>query len=67
MKDTQELPAVLNVEEVRKILRLARPLVYQLVHRKDFPAMRFGRAIRIPRDAFLAWLEQQTQGSNGGR
>jgi len=31
-----------------------------LAHRKDFPACRFGGAIRIPREPFLAWIEQKT-------
>jgi excisionase family DNA binding protein len=57
--DLQNLPAILTVEEVRRALRLSRAKAYELVHRQGFPAIRFGRTIRVPRDAFIRWLEAQ--------
>lgn len=61
VKEINELPAVLTVEEMRHFLGVSRPVAYQLVQRRDFPAIRIGRAIRVPREALLQWVEKQTQ------
>lgn len=57
-----DLPLVLTIEHVRQALRISRQKAYELPHTKGFPAVRFGRAIRVPRDAFLKWLEMQAGG-----
>ena len=56
---TEDLPLVLTVKQVQEVLRIAKPNAYNLAHQKDFPSIRVGRAIRVPRDAFLRWLEKQ--------
>lgn len=57
----ENLPPVLTVIEIAQFLRIGRTMAYELTRRKDFPAVRIGRAVRVPRDRFLAWLEQQGQ------
>ena len=57
--DIDALPAVLTMRQVREILGLSRVKVYELTHRQGFPIVRFGRAIRVPREAFLRWLNEQ--------
>ncbi len=54
------LPAVLTLRHVQDVLGISRPKVYELAHTRGFPVVRFGRAIRVPREAFLRWLDQQT-------
>jgi excisionase family DNA binding protein len=61
--DIKELPVVLTVEQVQKILGLSRPKTYELVHTKGFPRVQIGRSIRVPREALLQWLAEQ-QGVN---
>ena len=56
----EELPLLLTVEELARTLRISRTMAYELVNRANFPAVRIGRAIRVPRDALLRWLEAQT-------
>lgn len=58
----EELPMVLTMRHVQEITGLSRPECYKLPHIKGFPAIRFGRAIRVPRDAFMRWLEEQARG-----
>ena len=53
-----ELPLLLTVDEAAKVVRVSRARMYELVHIEGFPAHRFGRTIRIPRDSFLRWIEQ---------
>lgn len=55
-----EVSAFLTISEIRKILNITQSAAYQLARRKDFPVSRFGGDIRIPRDAFFAWVEART-------
>jgi excisionase family DNA binding protein len=57
--DVAGLPAVLTLKHVQEVLGISRPKTYELAHTRGFPAVRFGRAIRVPREAFLRWLDQQ--------
>lgn len=40
---------------------VSKNTAYALVNRADFPKIRVGRKILIPRDAFLRWLDAQTE------
>jgi excisionase family DNA binding protein len=59
VKDMDTLPMVLTMKDVQDVLGLSKPKTYELAHTRGFPAVRFGRAIRVPRDAFLRWLNEQ--------
>ena len=50
----------LTIAEVKNYLNISQSKAYELAHRKDFPACRFGGAMRIPREPVLAWIEQKT-------
>jgi excisionase family DNA binding protein len=52
------LPPLLTPAEVQKILRLSRAKVYRMLRLKEIPSVRIGRAVRIPRDRFISWLEK---------
>ena len=56
-----ELPAVLTVEEARRVLRIGRRQLYQAIARHDVPAVKIGRSIRIPRSGLEAWLAQPVE------
>jgi excisionase family DNA binding protein len=57
--DRTALPLVLTMEHIQKIANLSKGKAYDMLHMAGFPAIRFGRAIRVPRDAFFEWLEKQ--------
>jgi excisionase family DNA binding protein len=59
VKDVGELPAILTMDQVRQLLGISRPMAYQLAHRKGFPVVRFGRTLRVPKEALVKWLERQ--------
>jgi excisionase family DNA binding protein len=59
VRDVESLPLVLTLRHVQDVLGISRPKVYELAHTRGFPVVRFGRTIRIQREAFLRWLEQQ--------
>lgn len=52
----------LTVDELKDALGVGRRQAYELVNRADFPAIRLGKRILIPRDALKRWLEAQTEG-----
>jgi len=57
--DLHTLPVMLNAYHVQDLTGLSMPMVYDLLAREGCPVVRFGRAIRIWRDPFLRWLEEQ--------
>jgi len=50
----------MTVAEVKKYLNISQAAAYELTHSADFPVCRFGGSIRVPRQAFLAWIDQRT-------
>lgn len=49
---------VLTGNEAAKILDVSKPTLYRLCQTEGFPCIRVGRAIRIPYDALLRWMEE---------
>lgn len=47
----------LSVAEVAEAMGISRPTAYDLTHRADFPALRLGRRVVIPKAAFEKWLD----------
>ena len=50
--------AVYTVREISIMLNRNLPATYELMKRKDFPSIRLGRRIVVPKAAFHRWLEQ---------
>ena len=59
-KSYEELPLFLNATTVAKGLGGAPSSSYELMHEKDFPALRIGNRIVVPKEAFIRWVEQHT-------
>jgi len=51
-----------SVPEMAKVFGLSLPIAYELAHRQDFPAVRVGRRIIIPRAELEHWLSIQASG-----
>ena len=60
-KSYDELPLFLNAATVAKVLGIAPSSSYELMHEKDFPALRIGNRIVVPKEAFIRWVEQHTR------
>jgi excisionase family DNA binding protein len=56
MKTHEELPLLLTVADVQKILRLGRSKTYEMIKSNEIPSIKLGGSIRIPRDRLLATL-----------
>ena len=56
-----DLPLLLRAEEAAKLLSLGRSTVFQMLAAGELPAVRVGRAVRVPRAALERWVREQTE------
>ena len=64
IKNFDELPLFLNAATVSKVLGIAPSSSYELMHEKDFPALRIGSRLVVPKEQFRLWVERQTGGTH---
>ena len=57
-----QLPLCLNAELVSKALGIAPSSAYELMHEKNFPTLRVGSRMVVPKDKFIEWVVQHTKG-----
>lgn len=58
---TTNLRRLLNTKEAAEYLALTKAALYQLVHRKQVPVVRLGKALRFDLQALDAWIEQRKE------
>lgn len=49
------LPPILKIDEVAKILRISKDTAYKISKQQGFPKLPVQKPILIPRDKFLKW------------
>ena len=64
IKTFEELPYFINVQELADVLGIAISSCYELMHEKDFPTIRIGKRLVVPKDKFLIWVNENTKGGN---
>ncbi len=64
-KSYDELPLFLNAEIVARVLGISPSSGYELMHQQDFPALRIGNRIVVPKEKFIQWVERNTGGGDG--
>ncbi len=55
------LPVMLTAPEVGEVLGISRAAAYELVRSQGFPRLKIGTRILVPKDKFLAWVEEHTE------
>jgi len=61
-KSYDELPLMLSALEVAAVLGISRAGAYELARREDFPVLKIGSRIVMPKEKFVGWVESQTGG-----
>ena len=56
LNNYDELPLVLDVADIQRIMGISRVTAYELVHTPGFPAFRSGRLIKVSKIAFFEWM-----------
>lgn len=57
-----ELPLFLNSETVAKVLGVSPSSAYELMHEPDFPMLRIGNRMVVPKEQFIQWVVEHTEG-----
>ena len=65
-KSYDELPLFLNAATVAKVLGVSPSSGYELMNKKDFPVLRIGSRMVVPKEKFVGWVERHTEGSGCG-
>lgn len=61
-KEYSDLPMMLTVSEMGEALGISRAAAYQLVRSAGFPHMKLGNRILVPKDKFIKWIDNNTEG-----
>lgn len=59
-KSYDALPLMLSVPDLVALLGISRAGAYELVKRKDFPALHIGKRVLVPKDKLIAWIGENT-------
>ncbi len=57
----EELPLFLNAETLAKLLGISVSSSYELMHEKDFPAIRIGSRLVVPKEKLQCWIDAKTE------
>ena len=63
----EDLPLVLDVADIQRIMGISRASAYELVHTPGFPAFRRGRLIKVSKIAFFEWMAKGSENRTGKR
>lgn len=61
-KTYDELPLFLNAELVARVLGVSPSSGYELMHERDFPVLRIGSRMVVPKEKFIQWVAEHTTG-----
>lgn len=61
-KSYDDLPLFFNAELVAQVLGIAPSSAYELMHEDGFPTLRIGNRMVVPKEKFVAWVEEHTKG-----
>ena len=62
-KSYDDLRLFLNSELVAKVLGVSPSSGYELMHEPDFPVLRVGSRMVVPKEKFIQWVEEHTGGA----
>ena len=63
-KSFEELPLFLNAKTVGEVLGISPASSYELLHESGFPTLKIGNRLVVPKEKFLAWVEENTAGGD---
>ena len=56
-----DLPLTLSADDVAAVLGISRTNAYALLHREDFPTLKIGKRLMVPRDRFIRWIDESIE------
>ena len=61
-KSYDELPLMLNMKQLSDLLGISDASAYELVQEEDFPSLRIGKRIVVPKEELQNWISARTKG-----
>lgn len=61
-KNYDELPLFLNAATVANVLGVSPSSGYELMHEPEFPVLRVGSRMVVPKEQFIQWVAEHTEG-----
>ena len=61
-KHYDELPLFLNSKTGAQVLGVSPSSAYELMHEPGFPVLRVGSRMVVPKEQFIRWVEEHTEG-----
>jgi len=55
----EQLPLALSAEDVAQVLGISRANAYTLMHNKNFPTIRIGKRMTVPKNKLIEWIDRQ--------
>ena len=56
----EQLPLTLNADQLAQVLGISRANAYSLFHSQDFPTLKIGKRMVVPKDKLMTWMEKNT-------
>ena len=63
-KTYEKLPLFLNAKMVAQVLGIAPSSAYELMHESNFPVLKVGSRMVVPKEKFIQWVERNTGGDS---
>ena len=63
-KSYEALPLFLNARIVAQVLGIAPSSAYELMHESNFPVLKVGSRMVVPKEKFIQWVERNTGGDS---
>ena len=60
-KSYDKLPLLLNMKQLADLLGVSDSSVYELIQEDDFPSLRIGKRIVIPKEELREWITTRTK------
>ena len=57
-KNYDELPLMLSVKEIADLLGISKSSAYVLVQDKNFPSVKIGARVIVPKDKLIEWVNE---------
>ena len=65
-KTYDDLPLFLNANLVAQVLGVSPSSGYKLMHEPGFPVLRVGSRMVVPKEQFIRWVTEHTEGGDRG-
>ena len=52
------LPVIMNVDDVKDVLRVSKPNAYKIMGSDTFPKLSIGKRLLVKKEDFLQWLNK---------